>query len=71
MSEDITIKEIAERLEVSYITALNYVRNGQIRGGRQIGRIWKVPKEEFERFLKDGNFTDDTEISIPIELNKE
>lgn len=71
MASEMTIKEIARELQVSYITALNFVKSGKIRGGRQIGRDWRIPRAEFERFLQEGNATDATDISVPVEFKRE
>ena len=53
-NEDVTIKELANELDVAYITALTYVHRGQVKGIRKGGQ-WKISREEVTRFKKEGN----------------
>lgn len=66
--ECITIKEIAQDQQVTYITALNYVKSGKIAGGRQFGREWRVPRANYEQFKRDGNAVDPTDLSVQIPM---
>lgn len=49
---EMTLKEVAGGLEVSYITALKYVHNKWLRAIWR-GR-WIIPREEYERFKREG-----------------
>ena len=44
------LREVAEKLGVSYLTAKNYHSNGRIQGQR-IGRSILVSEEELQRFV--------------------
>lgn len=50
--EYLTTEEIAEILKVTTKTVRNWLQNGDLRGIRLKGS-WRVPKSEFERFLKE------------------
>ena len=52
--ENLSVKEVAQELDVAYITALTYVHRQQIIGVRRGGQ-WVVSKEELDRFKKEGN----------------
>jgi len=47
----LTVKQVAERLQIGTITVLRWLRSGKLRGvkpgGTRIG--WRVPVEEVER----------------------
>jgi excisionase family DNA binding protein len=47
------LKEVSEKLGISYLTAKTYHKNGRIRGQR-IGRSIMVSEEELERFVRGG-----------------
>lgn len=44
------LREVAEELKVSYLTAKTYHKNGRIKGQR-IGRSILVSEEELRRFV--------------------
>ncbi len=52
-----TVKEVAEALDVSYVTALRYVKS-QIQGAIRRGGRWYVPVASYEAFKRQGNRTD-------------
>lgn len=78
MAELLTIKEVAEGLGVTYITALRYVRSGKMRGVR-LGGQWRVARAELERFAAEGNLDsseerrtkNDRTIAGPTEVHEE
>jgi excisionase family DNA binding protein len=47
------LKEVAEKLNVSYLTAKTYHKNGRIKGQR-IGRSILVTEDELQRFVTNG-----------------
>lgn len=49
--EYLTTEEIAEMLKVTTKTVRNWLQSGELRGIRLKGS-WRIPKSEFERFLK-------------------
>lgn len=53
-SNDVSLKEAAERVGVTYTTMLRYVHLGLIRAVRRGGR-WRILLEELERFEREGN----------------
>ncbi len=54
MKKELSVKEVAEELGVSYVTALRYVKNNIPEVIRRGGR-WYVPLEALERFKREGN----------------
>lgn len=57
VADTLSIKEVAQELDVAYITALTYVHRSQIKGVRRGGQ-WIVTKEELVRFKAEGNHPD-------------
>lgn len=51
----LTPKDISYELDVSYVTVINYLNKGIIRGFK-VGGQWKINPKEFERFKKEGNW---------------
>jgi excisionase family DNA binding protein len=54
MSEDplLTIRQVAERLNISAPTVGQLLRVGLLPGVR-IGRVWRVPRDDLARFLAE------------------
>lgn len=52
------IRDVSNRLGVTYTTVLNYMRRGNLRGIRR-GGLWDVSEEEVARFEREGNHKDD------------
>jgi excisionase family DNA binding protein len=48
------VNEVAAELEVSYASALSYIRKGHLKAIRAGGR-WKVKDTEVQRFKREGN----------------
>jgi len=46
----LTPEQVAERLQVKERTVLDWLRAGDLRG-LKIGRLWRVPPEDLEKFL--------------------
>jgi len=46
-----TTEELAERLRVNIMTIYRYIKAGRLKA-HKIGKEFRIPKDEFERFLK-------------------
>jgi len=51
---ELSVKDVASRAGVSYITALNYIKSGKILGIEKGGR-WVVMENEMIRWETEGN----------------
>lgn len=49
----LTPKEVAKRLRVSERTIYEWLKMKRLRG-RKMGRLWRIPEEELDRFIKGG-----------------
>ena len=47
----LTPLQVAERLQVSEHTVYGWLRSGRLRG-EKVGRLWRVPEEAVEAFLR-------------------
>ena len=48
----ITVEELCEVLMIGKNSAYNLLRSGKIKSFR-IGRIWKIPKESLNRYIRE------------------
>ena len=55
--EVLTIKQVAEYLQVSPDTVYRLATSGELQG-RKIGRIWRFPKEAIQEYLSEGEGRD-------------
>ena len=46
----LTPQEVAEKLQVSRLTVMSYLRSGALTGVK-VGRLWRVDEQELRRFL--------------------
>jgi len=53
----IKVEDIATELDVSEGTVRTWIREGKIRAGK-VGRDWRIPIEEYERFLQEYFYKD-------------
>ena len=51
MANILTIEEAAEELKVQPKTVREWLRTGRLEGIKA-GRLWRIRREEWERFLK-------------------
>ena len=51
MERALTVTQVAERLSVHPKTVYNMLVRGELRGIK-VGRVWRVPAEELEVFLR-------------------
>lgn len=47
-----TTEELAERLRVNIMTIYRYIKAGRLKA-HKIGKEFRIPKDEFDRFLKN------------------
>ena len=52
-SEVLTVTQVSEALDISEGLVRALIREKRLRALR-LGRIWRVPRSEMERFLKEG-----------------
>jgi len=45
-------EDLAEKLEVNIMTIYRYIKAGRLKA-HKIGKEFRIPKDEFERFLKN------------------
>lgn len=58
MEEFMSLKQIAETLQVTYQTVHKYIKNETLKAVK-VGGTWRVPKKDFEAFLQSGKKTED------------
>ena len=46
-------EEVAEILQISKRTVVRWLKEGKL-GGVRVGRLWRIPQEELDRFLREG-----------------
>jgi len=51
MARALTVRQVAYRLSVHPKTVYNLLARGGLRGVK-VGRVWRVPEEELEAFLR-------------------
>jgi excisionase family DNA binding protein len=47
----LTPEQVAERLQISRLTVMGYLRAGKLKGVK-VGRLWRVRERDFEAFLE-------------------
>jgi len=50
----LTPKDVAADLDVSYVTVINYLKQGHIEGFK-VGGQWRIKPSELKRFKEQGN----------------
>jgi len=45
-------EDLADKLEVNIMTIYRYIKAGRLKA-HKIGKEFRIPKDEFERFLKN------------------
>jgi excisionase family DNA binding protein len=46
-------EQVAERLQVSRWTVMDYLRAGRIKG-HKVGRLWRIKEQDLEAFIDSG-----------------
>lgn len=49
----LTPQQVADRLQISRVTVLDYLRKGRLKGHR-VGKLWRIKEEDLEAFLEAG-----------------
>lgn len=62
-----TVKDVAQALGVTYLTALHYIRDNRLRAVR-VGGMWRISQEEFKRFCDEGNYDDKVDLDSRTEV---
>ena len=44
-------EQVAERLQISRVTVMDYLRKGRLKGHR-VGRLWRIKEEDLDTFLE-------------------
>jgi excisionase family DNA binding protein len=47
----LTPDQVAERLQISRVTVMDFLRKGRLKGHR-VGRLWRIKEEDLEAFLE-------------------
>ncbi len=47
----LTPQQVAERLQISRLTVIWYLRTGRIRG-RKVGRLWRITEDDLHTFIE-------------------
>jgi excisionase family DNA binding protein len=53
----LTPEQVADRLQISRVTVMDYLRKGRLKGHR-VGKLWRIKEEDLEAFL-EGEPTDE------------
>jgi excisionase family DNA binding protein len=53
----LTPEQVADRLQISRVTVMDYLRKGRLKGHR-VGKLWRIKEEDLEAFL-EGELTDE------------
>ena len=48
----LTPDQVAERLQMSKLTIMDYLRKGKLKGIK-FGRLWRIREEALEEFIKE------------------
>ncbi len=51
MSQLLTPEEAADRLQVSLSTVKRWLRNGNLKGVKPGGKVWRVEENSLEQFI--------------------
>ena len=54
LPEEMTVKEVAKALGVRYMTVLRWIGDEWLEAFKRGGQ-WRIRREEFERFRREGN----------------
>ena len=52
--EYLTVRQVAERLQVHENTVLRWLQEGVLKAQRY-GRLWRIPASELDKVRADGN----------------
>jgi excisionase family DNA binding protein len=49
----LTPEQVADRLQISRVTVMEYLRKGRLKGHR-VGKLWRIKERDLETFLEGG-----------------
>ncbi|MBA7553401.1 hypothetical protein ES705_45992 [subsurface metagenome] len=58
----LTLKEVAQRLNVHENTVKNFIRGGKLTGYK-LNRVWRIKEKDLEKFLNQRKWREDEEPS--------
>ncbi len=53
-----SLKEVAEKYNVSGVVVRKWLREGKLKGFKLGGKIWRTPETELEHFVQNGFTTE-------------
>jgi excisionase family DNA binding protein len=56
----LTPEQVAERLQISRWTVMDYLRSGKLKG-HKVGRLWRIKEQDLEDFLEGEPTEEDLE----------
>jgi excisionase family DNA binding protein len=56
----LTPAQVADRLQISRVTVMDYLRKGRLKGHR-VGKLWRIKEEDLEAFLEGEPTEEDLE----------
>jgi excisionase family DNA binding protein len=56
----LTPDQVAERLQISRVTVMDFLRKGRLKGHR-VGRLWRIKEDDLEAFLEGEPTEEDLE----------
>jgi excisionase family DNA binding protein len=61
-----TPEQVAELLQISRVTVMDYLRKGRLKGYR-VGKLWRIKEEDLEAFLEGGADEDRADVAAAEE----
>jgi excisionase family DNA binding protein len=56
----LTPAQVADRLQISRVTVMDYLRKGRLKGHR-VGKLWRIKEEDLAAFLEGEPTEEDLE----------
>jgi excisionase family DNA binding protein len=56
----LTPDQVADRLQISRVTVMDFLRKGRLKGHR-VGKLWRIKEEDLEAFLEGEPTEEDLE----------
>ena len=58
----LTLKEVAQRLNVHENTVKNFIRGGKLTGYK-LNRVWRIKEKDLEKFLNQRKWRENEELN--------
>lgn len=52
LPEMLSIQEVADKLNVNYITVFRWVKSGEVEAVRLGSKIWRIPRESYLKLIE-------------------